>query len=232
MGDDEDRARIGAQMAFEPVDGFRVEMVGRLVEQQQVGLLKQQAAERDPAALAAGERGHVRIVRRAAERVHRLLDLAVEIPQALGLDFVLQPGHLVGGVVGIVHRQFVVAVEDRLLVLDPEHRVAADVERRIELRLLRQIADLGALGDEALADELGVEAGHDAQKRRFARAVDAENADLGVGVERQVDVLEHLLAARPGLAEALHMIDELARGHVLTSLRIRELGACLAGALA
>ncbi len=137
MGDDEDRTRIGAQVAFEPVHGFRVEMVGRLVEQQQVGLLKQQTAERDPAALAAGERGHVRIVRRAAERVHRLLDLAVEIPQALGLDFVLQPGHLVGGVVGIVHRQFVVAVEDRLFVLDPEHRVAADVERRIELRLLR-----------------------------------------------------------------------------------------------
>ena len=34
MGDDEDSARIGAQMALEPVDGLGVEMVGRLVEQQ------------------------------------------------------------------------------------------------------------------------------------------------------------------------------------------------------
>ena len=100
----------------------------------------------------------VGVVRRAAERVHRLLDLAVEIPQALGLDLVLQPRHLVGGLVGIVHRQLVVAVEDRLLVLDAEHRVAAHGQRGIERGLLRQIADLGALGDEALADELGVEA--------------------------------------------------------------------------
>ena len=80
-------------------------------------------------------------------------------------------------------------------------------------RLLRQIADPGALGDETLADEFGVDAGHDAQQRRLARAVDAEHADLGVGVEGEVDVLQHLLAARPGLGEALHVIDELARGH-------------------
>ena len=80
MGDDEDRARILAQMAFEPVDRLGVEMVGRLVEQQEVRLLEEQPAERDAAALAARERGDVGIVRRAAERVHRLLDLAVEIP--------------------------------------------------------------------------------------------------------------------------------------------------------
>src|SRR5271165_6523070 len=80
VGDDEDRARVGAQMAFEPVDRFGVEMVGRLVEQQQVRLFQQQSAERDAAPLAARKRADVGIVRRAAERVHRLLDLTVEIP--------------------------------------------------------------------------------------------------------------------------------------------------------
>ena len=70
-------------MALKPVDGLRVEMVGRLVEQQEVGLLQQQAAERDAPPFAARKLGHVGIVRRAAERVHRLLDLALEIPQAL-----------------------------------------------------------------------------------------------------------------------------------------------------
>ena len=83
----------------------------------------------------------------------------------------------------------------------------------VERRLLREIADPRALGDEALADEFGVDARHDAQQRRLARAVDAEHADLGVGVEGEVDVLQHLLAARPGLGQALHVIDELARGH-------------------
>ena len=224
MGDDEDRARIGAQMPLEPVDGLGVEMVGRLVEQEEVGLLEQEAAKRDAAALAARKRRHLRVVGRAAERVHRLLDLAVEIPQALGLDLVLKPGHLVGGLVGIVHRELVVAVEDRLLVLDAEHRIALHVELGVELRLLRQVSDPGAFGDEALADELRVEARHDAQQRRLARAVDAEHADLGVRVERQVDVLEHLLAARPGLAEALHMIDELARGHAIAIPDCSEIG--------
>ena len=80
MGDDEDRARIGAQMALKPVDGLGVEMVGRLVEQQKIGLRQQQAAERDPALFSAGELGHLGIVRRAAERIHRLLDLAFEVP--------------------------------------------------------------------------------------------------------------------------------------------------------
>src|SRR6516164_3005107 len=36
MGDDQDRARIVAQMAFEPAHRFGVEMVGRLVEQEKV----------------------------------------------------------------------------------------------------------------------------------------------------------------------------------------------------
>ena len=158
VGDDQDRAGILAQMAFEPVDRLGVEMVGRLVEQQQFGLFEQQPAQRDAAALAARQRVDVGLVGRAAERVHRLLDPAVEIPQALGLDLVLQAGHLVGGLVGIVHRQFVVAVEDRLLVLDAEHDVAAHAEVGVEMRLLRQIADPRALGDEALAGELRVEA--------------------------------------------------------------------------
>jgi hypothetical protein len=46
----------------------------------------------------------------------------------------------------------------------------------------------------------------------FAGAVDAQHADLGVRVERQVDVLEHLAVARVGLGQTLHVVDELA-GH-------------------
>ena len=66
MGDDQDRTRIIAQMAFEPVDAFGVEMVGRFIQQQQVGRVEQKLAERDAALLAAGELGNVGVVRRAA----------------------------------------------------------------------------------------------------------------------------------------------------------------------
>ena len=80
VGDDQDRAGIVAQMAFEPVHAFGVEMVGRLVEQQQFGLVEQQLAQRDAAALAAGKLVDVGVVRRAAQRVHRQIDLASRGP--------------------------------------------------------------------------------------------------------------------------------------------------------
>jgi hypothetical protein len=60
---------------LQPQDALGVEVVRRLVQQQQVGLAQQQLAERDPAALATGQRGDRRIRRRAAQRVHRLLEL-------------------------------------------------------------------------------------------------------------------------------------------------------------
>ncbi len=210
MGHDQDSAGIVAQMAFEPRHAFRVEMVGRFVQQQQVRLVEQQLAQRDAALFAARELADIGIVRRTAQRVHRLIDLAVEIPQARGLDLVLQLGHLVGGFVRIVHRQFVVAVEDRLLLGDAEHHVLAHCLGGVELRLLFEVADPRALGDPRLAGVVLVETGHDPEQRRLARAVDAEHADLGVRIERQMDVIEHLAVGRVGLGQTLHEVDELA----------------------
>ena len=52
---------------------------GRLVEEQQVGLLEQQLAKRDPASLTAGQVVDQHLRRRAAQRVHRLVEPAVEV---------------------------------------------------------------------------------------------------------------------------------------------------------
>ena len=213
VGDDQDRARIVAQMALQPIHRLGIEMVGRLVEQQQFRLVEQQAAQRDAAALAARELGHVGVVGRAAQRVHRQIDLGIELPQVLGIDLVLELGHLLGGFVGVVGGDLVVAVEQRLLGRHALHDVLAHRELRIELRLLFEVADARAFGDPAFADELLVDARHDAEQRRLARAVDAEHADLGVRIERQVDVFEHLAVARVGLGQTLHVIDELAAVH-------------------
>ena len=89
VGDGHDRAGIVLEEALEPRDALRVEVVGRLVEQQQVGLLEEQAAERHAPDLAARERRDVGVAGRAAERVHRDLDRAVEVPAVRGLDRVL-----------------------------------------------------------------------------------------------------------------------------------------------
>ena len=53
--DEDEGVLVVVEIVFEPVAGFEVEMVGRLVEQQQAGLLQQQLGERDAHLPAAGE---------------------------------------------------------------------------------------------------------------------------------------------------------------------------------
>jgi hypothetical protein len=159
-------------------------MVGRLVQQQKLRLVEEQPAQRHPAALAAGQLGHVGIIRGAPQGVHRQVDLAVEVPEVLAIDLVLKLRHLIGGFIGVVGRDLVVAVEQRLLGGDSLHDVLAYRFGGIELWFLLEVADARAFGDPTLARELLVDAGHDAQQCRLAGAVDAEHADLGVRVER------------------------------------------------
>ena len=54
--DENDGVRIGVQVLFEPVPRLEIEMVGRLVEQQQVGRAQQQFGQRQTHLPAAGER--------------------------------------------------------------------------------------------------------------------------------------------------------------------------------
>ena len=104
--DGDDRAGILGQVPLQPVDRFGVEVVRRLVEQQQVGLLQQQLAQGDAPPLAAGERLDVGVLVGQVHRVHRDFQLAVELPGAGRLDLVLQAGHLVAQLLHlvVVHR--------------------------------------------------------------------------------------------------------------------------------
>ena len=63
---------------------------------------------------------------------------------------------------------------------------------------------------------------HDPQQRRLASAIGSQHADLGAGIERQVDALQHLLVRRVNAPEVLHGED------VLVSHRARILAACTA----
>ncbi|MDF2799281.1 MAG: hypothetical protein K0R85_2025 [Devosia sp.] len=183
VGDDQNRPGEFTQVALEPGGGFGIQMVGGFVEQQQVGLAQQQGAKRHAAAFTTRQLGHIGIARRAAQGLHRHLDLGFQIPQGLGVDLVLQLGGLIGGLVGIVHHQFVVAIDDGLLFLHPGHDIAEHIERRIKLGFLRQVTELGALGEPGFAGELGIDARHDLEQGRLTRAVRTQHADLGVRVE-------------------------------------------------
>jgi hypothetical protein len=97
-------------------------------------------------------------------------------------------------------------IDDRLhgLLDDLAHRLV-----RVELRLLLQQAAGVALREHGLAEVAFVGAGHDAQQRALARAVEAEHADLCAVVKAERDVAQHLPVRRMHAAHANHGIDDL-----------------------
>ena len=224
MRDGDDGPRIVVEKAFEPGDRLGVQMVGRLVEKQQVGVRQQEAAQRDPPPLAAGERRHPGIAGRTAQRVHRNIDVAVEFPGVPRLDPLLQRALFVDQGLHLVlverfgesRADVLEPVEQRLDLRHAVHDVAEHVLRRVEFRLLGQVSDLHAVRGPGFAGEFGLDPGHDAQQGGFPGAVVSQDADLGAGEKRQMDVLENLATARIGLREADHREDVSVGGHVLS----------------
>ena len=140
VGHGHDGALVVLEVLLEPGHRLGVEVVRRLVEQQQVGRGEQQPAERHAAALAAGQRLHVGVAGREAQRVHRDLERGVEVPGVGGVDRVLEPGELGGGLVRVVGGQLVEAVEHVAQLAHAVLDVAAHVLGRVELRLLLEQA--------------------------------------------------------------------------------------------
>ena len=228
MGDRDDGAGVLLEVLLQPRDALGVEVVGGLVEQQQVGRLEQQLAQRDAAALTTGEDRDVGVPGRAAQRVHGLLDAGVELPAVGVLDDLHQLALLgqqrveVG--VGLPHRradlleagQRVAERLDRLL------DVAAHVELLVERRLLLQDARRCSPGESVASPLEGC-----SMPAMILRTVDLPaplgptHADLRAGQERQGDVVEdHLVAVR--LARTDHRVDVLSHWAVEPSVVSRS----------
>ena len=88
---------------------------------------------------------------------------------------------------------------------------------RIQLRFLRQVADVQARHRACFALDVGVDACHDFQQGGFAGAVQAQHADLGAREEGQRNVLQNLTFRWDDFAHAVHGIDVI--GHGMCSCR-------------
>ncbi|MCY1326465.1 hypothetical protein D3C81_1612770 [compost metagenome] len=169
MGDQQHAAAERQQQVFEPADRFDVEVVGGLVQQQDVGFGHQRLRQRHALLQAAGERVDAR-VRIQPQPGQRGFHAGAQLPGAGGIQLGLQPvqfgqrgfvvmvlGDAIGG--GLVAHQQVVGVAHAL-----RHRVEHG-DARLELRLLRHV---GA-GDAALARDQPIvrrrQPGHDLQQR-------------------------------------------------------------------
>ena len=218
MGDGHDGALVVPQEPLQPGHRLGVEVVGGLVEQQEVGPGQQEAAERDPAPFAARQRGDVGVARRHPQGVHGHVDGPLQVPRAGGLDALLEIGLalaellVVGVRVGPAGQHRVVVGQQPRRLTGAVHDVADHVLRRVELRLLLEQPDGEPGREPGLAGVAVVDAGHDPQQRRLAGAVRAEHADLGAGVEGEGDVLQDLTVGWVEAAALPHGEDELCAG--------------------
>ena len=215
MGHRQDGALVVGEMLFEPLHALGVEVVGRLVEQQKVRLTQQQFAQRHPAALTSGQMGDRLVGRRAAQCVHRLLELGVQIPRIGVIELLLQPAHLLHELIGVVGRhQLCDLVEPVQLDLDLAEAlfdVAANRLLLVQRRLLQQDPNRGTRGEEGVAVVGLVQSSHDVQHAGFAGTVRPDDADLGPRQEAERDIVEDDLVA-VGLADLVHGVNEFRHG--------------------
>ena len=86
MADDDERAAAAVEFAFQPFDGGEIEMVGRLVQQQDIGRGRQHVRQRRAAGFAAGEMRGV-FVAVKPELLEQIAGLVVVVARAeTGLD--------------------------------------------------------------------------------------------------------------------------------------------------
>ena len=186
VGDEHDAAAERLEEAFQPGDRLDVEMVGGLVQQQDVGIADQRLRQQHAPLHAAGQCGEVGLVRQF-EPLEHLLHAAVQVPAVLGFDLRLRFAHRVH--VAVVHGM-VVAREQLAQVAQAfgdhiEHRAL-----RVLRHLLRHARDDHAVLHADLA-VVGLEfAGHQPHQRGLAHAVAADDADAFAGFDGQVDVFE------------------------------------------
>ena len=189
-------------------------MVGRLVEQEQVGRLNEELAQGDATTLTAGEDGDGLVRGRTAQRVHRLLQLGVNVPCACGVDLGLELAHLLHERVEVrirVGHLFGDLVETGELgegVGGPQAHVLDDGLGLIQNRLLHKNANRVSGGQASLAVGGLVESGHNLQDRGLTGPVGADHADLRSGEETHGHIVEDDLVT-DGLAGLDHLINKL-----------------------
>ena len=162
MGDGDHRAGPGEQVVGEPGNGLDVEVVGRLVEQQQVGVGDQGRAQRYPPLLAAGQGADdgVQPDVPQAEAGQHAAHRTVRRPGMLGVAERVQHGVLDGA-----------ALRQVRALRDERHRGAP---------LAGNPPGVG-----------GIEPGQQSQQGGLARPVEAEHADPVARLNTERYPVEH-----------------------------------------
>ena len=84
VGDDNHRTLIIQKVRFQPCDGLQIQMVGRLIQNDQIGFQQKEFSKCNPCFLAAGQGGHgfIKLVFRKTESLqytHKLAFIGVTV---------------------------------------------------------------------------------------------------------------------------------------------------------
>ena len=198
VADAHDGAIEVLQQLLEPSDGGEVEMVRRLVQQQHVGRADQRLRQRHALLPAAGQIGYGSI-RWQFELPEHGVDAVRQRPAAAFVEPALQRIHAGKARRAIAvrkQRQRVMVVRQQpALVTEAERDGIEDREIRVERRLLHHACDARAGRDPGVA---GIQIGdsrQDAQQRRLAGAVAADEPDAFAGIELEIGGVEQRMVA-------------------------------------
>mmetsp|Transcript_2697 Transcript_2697/g.5694 ORF Transcript_2697/g.5694 Transcript_2697/m.5694 type:complete len:484 (+) Transcript_2697:936-2387(+) len=252
VGDDHRRDLLVAQsldVLGQPGDAVHVDVVGRLIEQQKLGLLEHRARERQPHAPAARERADGAKDERVSEgaRAHHLNDVLLGL--AHRLDHRVHVDELPADVVGVggghvaldVHRTDLLgetldevsgdrAHQCRLASTVGANEAIALATLELELGVVQEHAVTVGKGERAVAQHLEVivvldllllDASAELGGRRLEELL-AEHNGLGLGQRRPKVGRHHVHRARPSHGEERrgHLGDPL--GDLVGLVRVAE----------
>ena len=182
------------QIIFEPAYGFEVEVVGRLVQKQYVGIAEQRLRQQHANLALSVKLAHFHVVifARNIQLVQKRFRLAFRFPTAEFRKLVFQ----LGGANAVLFRKFRVRVKSVFFVHDldkpfmSEHDGAAHRFKIVFILVLRKHAHTFVFIERDVAlVRLDLPRKH-LQKRGFARAVRADDAVAVAAREPQIDFLE------------------------------------------
>ena len=193
MADDDHRAVEALEPGFQPDQRVQVQVVGRLVQQQQVGRAHQRARQLQPHAPAAGEAVDRRVELLAAEAQaqQQRLRARARVEGAGLVQRQVRVGHGMAVAAGFGGGQRGLRALQRQVAL--QHEVGGAV---LGLgHVLRHLADAPARRDLDVAGVGMQPVGEQREQAGLAGAVAADQADLLARLQRHVGALQHDLGA-------------------------------------
>jgi hypothetical protein len=192
VGDDHHRARELLEERLEPGEAVEVEMVGRLVEEEDRRPRQQHAGQQGSRRLAAAQRAERRIQGhvRDAERVAGAVELRVQRPAAERAEAILLLA-VRGERVGVIQPP----LEPCQLAVQLPHLAQGGAEQAVDRqlrpgRLLRQVADAVAGTQRHAAPLRSVDAGQHPQERGLPRPVGTHQRDAARAGEGEAQRVE------------------------------------------